>query len=72
MCEEQEKAFITFIKTFYKPRKNFTRREVIEVLMKEAGTTRIAPGRTIDDWIKSAVIRGELEEPAPFEYSWKI
>ena len=72
MSKEQELAFEVFIEEYYKPRKTFSLNEVRERLMEVAGTTRIAPARLIDDWIKSALIRGELEEVEPFVYKWNI
>lgn len=70
--KEQEKAFQVFINTFYKQRRDFTLKEVRDTLLREAGTTRIAPNRTIDDWIKSAVWRGVLKEVYPYKYSWRL
>ncbi len=68
MCREQELAFEIFIKKFYRVKDTFTLQEVEETLLREAKTTRIAPGRTIEDWIKSAVIFGDLEEIQPEVY----
>ena len=71
MCEQHKKAFINmrkFIAQRRKQDKPFTIWELEQYVIKEAQTTRIAPGRSVRDWIEDAKERGKVIEVAPLEY----
>ncbi len=71
MCEQHKKAFV-HMRRFISERKrrgeSFTVWDIERHVAKNAQTTRIAPGRSIRDWIEDAKERGKLVEVAPLEY----
>ncbi|MCD6492314.1 MAG: hypothetical protein J7K36_00680 [Archaeoglobaceae archaeon] len=67
MCLKHDKALKACWK-FVRENEEFTLNEFLEYVVKEAETTRIAPGRDARDWLSSLIRFGEIEEVSPFSY----
>lgn len=69
MSKQQELAYKS-MKEFLRDNKGkpFTIWDIENYVREKVGTTRIAPGRSVRDWINDAKLRGRIIEIAPLEF----
>jgi len=67
MCERTDKA-LKAIRKFVIEKRRFKLGEITEYVLKEAGTTRVAPARDLLDWLEDAKELGYIREVEPFVY----